>query len=390
MTESKDYEQWLLRLHDIGDDGERSRQAWELYEELRNNGMLPLVVETRAYFIFHGQASQVALAGDWTYWQVASSLKRLEGTDLFYRALEFPKTARLQYKFLVDGDFRVDPGNNRLSREGFGVNSEFWMSAYADNSWLMPPSEHLERGTVERLELDSRTLDQRREVFLYTPAGAADAGGDPLPVLIVHDGAEALEIGRFHHILDHLIAAGRIRPCVALFIPPTNRHDEYALNMRYIRFTVRDALPFALGVWKARGIRISSAAPDRCVLGASLGGLLSTMTALRYPLVVGSCIAQSPAYWWARGEIFRTPYFRNAAKLRVILQTGTICDARELTRIMYQKLRLAGADVVYHEYEQGHTWGNWRTNLATALLGWIGREPVDAGATGDAVSAKAA
>ena len=114
------------------------------------------------------------------------------------------------------------------------------------------------------------------------------------------------------------------------------------------------------------------------------------MTALRYPLVVGSCIAQSPAYWWARGEIFRTPYFRNAAKLRVILQTGTICDARELTRIMYQKLRLAGADVVYHEYEQGHTWGNWRTNLATALLGWIGREPVDAGATGDAVSAKAA
>jgi enterochelin esterase-like enzyme len=114
------------------------------------------------------------------------------------------------------------------------------------------------------------------------------------------------------------------------------------------------------------------------------------MTALRYPLVVGSCIAQSPAYWWARGEIFRTPYFRNAAKLRVILQTGTICDARELTRIMYQKLRLAGADVDYHEYEQGHTWGNWRTNLATALLGWIGREPVDAGGTGDAVSAKAA
>lgn len=388
MMEPKEIEQRLLRLHDIGDAAERARLAWELYEEMKGLALLPLVVDTRAYFMYHGGAEHVALAGDWTHWQIASSLRRLEGTELFYRALEFPKTARLQYKFLVDGDFRVDPGNVRISREGFGVNSEFWMSAYIDNSWLTPSSDHIERGSVERFELDSVSLGQRRQVILYTPAGAySDA--EALPLLIVHDGAEALEIGRFHHILDHLIAAGRIRRCAALFIPPSNRHEEYALNMRYVRFTVRDALPFAIDVWKRRGVRISTSPAERCVLGASLGGLLSTMTALRYPLVIGSCIAQSPAYWWDRGEIFRTAWFRNASKLRVILQTGTICDARELTRIMFQKLKLAGAAVIYHEYEQGHTWGNWRTNLAAALLGWIGREP-DAAAAGDSVSARAA
>jgi enterochelin esterase-like enzyme len=383
--EPKAFEQQLLHLGNYGDTTERAQKARELYETLKQHDMLPLVVESRAYFIFLGTAERIALAGDWTHWQIASQLKRVEGTDLFHRALEFPRTARLQYKFLVDGDFVTDPGNNRYSREGFGVNSEFWMSEYTDNSWLQAPSDGIERGTVERFELHSATLDQRRQVFLYTPAGAYNET-EPLPLLIVHDGAEALEIGRFHHILDHLIAAGRIRRCAALFIPPGNRHDEYALNMRYVRFTVRDALPYALNVWKERGVRISSAAQDRCVLGASLGGLLASMTALRYPLVVGSCISQSPAYWWARGEIFRTPYFRNASKLRVILQTGTICDARELTRIMYQKLKLAGAEVIYHEYEQGHTWGNWRTNLATALLGWIGRVPNGETASGDATA----
>lgn len=389
MMEPKDFEQRLLQLHGTSDGGERSHLAWELYDQLKGLGMLPLVVDTRVYFIFHGSASHVALAGDWTHWQIASSLVQLDGTELFYRALEFPKTARLQYKFLVDGDFRIDEGNSRLSREGFGVNSEFWMSSYTDNSWLTPPARRIERGSVARLELESRTLSQRREIFLYTPA-SHDSDTEPLPLLIVHDGGEALEIGRFHTILDHLIADGRIRRCAALFIPPSNRHEEYALNMNYIRFTVRDALPFALDAWRDRGVKISSAARDRCVLGASLGGLLSTLTALRYPLVIGSCIAQSPAYWWSRGEMFRTPYFRNASMLRVILQTGTICDARELTRIMYQKLKLAGADVVYHEYEQGHTWGNWRSNLATALLGWIGREPIDTGAQADSVSSRAA
>lgn len=389
MLEPAEYEQQLLHLHDKSDAGDRASAARELYDTLKANRMIPLVVETRAYFIFHGNVESVALAGDWTHWQIASSLRRIDGTDLFARALDFPRTARLQYKFLVDGDFIVDPGNERMSREGFGINSEFWMPAYTDHSWLTPPGDDVRRGTVDRMPIFSRTLAQHREIYLYTPDAALYAGGE-LPVLIVHDGAEALEIGQFHHILDHMIAAGRIRPCVAIFIPPHNRHDEYALNMKYMRFTVREALPFAIAEWKSRGIEVSRHAVDRCVLGASLGGLLSTMTALRYPLVVGSCIAQSPAYWWERGAIFRSPFFKNARRLRVILQTGTICDARELTRIMYQKLKLAGASVVYHEYEQGHTWGNWRTNLATALLGWIGTVPVGDTSKAGAVSSKAA
>src|SRR5688500_15728366 len=233
--------------------------------------MIPLIVDSRAYFIYRGKADDVALAGDWTHWQIASTLKRVEGTDLFMRALEFPRTARLQYKYLIDGDFVTDPGNTRMSREGFGVNSEFWMPSYVDHSWLSPAVENVRRGSIEKLSIQSRTLDQHREIYLYTSDGATTAK-EPLPLLIVHDGAEAIEIGRFHHILDHMIAAGKIRPCVAIFIPPHNRHDEYALNLKFIRFTVRDALPHALGIWKNRGVRISKKAGDRCVLGASLGG----------------------------------------------------------------------------------------------------------------------
>jgi enterochelin esterase-like enzyme len=107
------------------------------------------------------------------------------------------------------------------------------------------------------------------------------------------------------------------------------------------------------------------------------------MTLIRYPDVIGSCIAQSPAYWPNRGEIFRSPYLANARDLKVILQTGTICDARELAGIMRRRLQQLGADVVYQEFQQGHTWGNWRSNLASALEEWIGPASVNSAGRSD-------
>jgi enterochelin esterase family protein len=357
-----------------GDMEDRRRSAGDFYRDVTAHGDLPFAIGNHAYFFYHGTAKNVSIAGDWTYWQMAAPLKRIEGTDLFYSILEFPKTARLQYKLVVDGEWILDPANRRVSEEGFGVNSEFWMPDHVDPSalWRQTPAE---RGRIERYEIHSEELAEQRELFLYTPhrdSSNAGSSATPLPLLIVHDGAEALHIGRFHLILDNLIAAGRIAPTAALFIPPRNRNYEYAFNDRYIRYCSEEALPFAIETLKGQGVEISEDAADRCVLGASLGGLLSTMTLIRYPDVMGSCIAQSPAYWPNRGEIFRSPYLANARDLKVILQTGTICDARELAGIMRRRLQQLGADVVYQEFQQGHTWGNWRSNLASALEEWIG------------------
>ena len=161
-----------------------------------------------------------------------------------------------------------------------------------------------------------------------------------------------------------------IEPCCALFLPPRFRNAEYASNRLYARYCIEEAIPFAIETWKAQGIEISPAPHDRCVLGASLGGLLATEMSLAAPEVIGAVIAQSPAYWVNKGAIFQGKSLKRAGDVRVVLQTGTICDARELTRIMYGRLQERGAAVRYFEYQQGHTWGNWRSNLAEAVFAW--------------------
>ncbi|MCC7439026.1 MAG: hypothetical protein IT211_11085 [Armatimonadetes bacterium] len=371
MNKLKTFEQQLVELHDIEDKIEREKKAAALYAAIKKESGTPMALEGRAHFFFYGDASHVMIAGDWTYWQMAVPFERVAETKLFQAVLSFPRTARLQYKLVVDGNWILDPGNPHTSAEGFGVNSEFWMDEYEDRSFLTPPKDQsIKRGTITRHSLKSEILHEEREFFLFTPGSAA---ADPLvehQLLLVHDGAEAISIGRFHHILDHLMVAGKLPSTCAIFIPPHNRHTEYALNKNYEQFCVEEVIPKAVEIWKERGVKISEDPQDRCVTGASLGGLLATQTALDFPKQLGAVIAQSPAYWVTRGAIFRPASLKNAPDILFVLETGTVCDARELTRIMYARLRNVGAEATCMEYVQGHTWGNWRTNLADGLLAW--------------------
>jgi enterochelin esterase family protein len=41
---------------------------------------------------------------------------------------------------------------------------------------------------------------------------------------------------------------------------------------------------------------------------------------------------------------------------------------------MRAALDSAGYDLIYREYPEGHTWGNWRTHLIEALKHFFGRK----------------
>jgi enterochelin esterase family protein len=157
-----------------------------------------------------------------------------------------------------------------------------------------------------------------------------------------------------------------------VFIAPNlpKRNDEYTLNPAYLKFCLEEALPKALAEANTRGYQVSTKPVERCVAGASLGGLLSTYIALHHPTEFGVIFAQSPAYWWHKGVIFSEENMKNAAQIRAILQTGTVADAHTLTVRMREMLLERGAEVSYFEFVQGHTWGNWRTSFAQGILAW--------------------
>ncbi len=352
---------------------ERKQLASNLWNSIVDEKANPLIDEDSAYFFYGGtdSTSEVLLAGDWTHWRPGGSLKRIEHTNLFYTTQNFDKTARLQYKIIVDGVWQLDSANHRIAEEGFGVNSEFWMAEYVDESWLHYSLGVVKEGNIAKHTFKSTELDYEKTIFTYLPPVDFTLYKS-FPLLVVHDGEEALSIGRYQHIVDNLIFAKKIPPIVMVFVKPNNRHLEYIDNDNYIRFVTEEVVPFIRSFAEKNGIKISDKRKDRAVIGASLGGLLSTYTVLKYPKTFGVCIAQSPSYWWNKGEIYKSPYLRNASEIFFILQTGTVCDARDLTFFMKNRLlQHKVKNVRYSEFVQGHTWGNWKSNFANSLLEWF-------------------
>jgi len=64
-------------------------------------------------------AGQICLAGDFNNWKVCESELTHVGEDLWTIALELPR-GRHEYMFVVDGQWRTDPGAMLFSDDGFG------------------------------------------------------------------------------------------------------------------------------------------------------------------------------------------------------------------------------------------------------------------------------
>ncbi|MCX7930273.1 MAG: alpha/beta hydrolase-fold protein [Chlorobi bacterium] len=359
-------EQALFSLLEHRSESERYQHAQQLWNEVLTAKANPLTAGKRALFLHWSSAETVQLVGDWTFWQPSMPMEKIGGTDLHYVVLEFPEDARLQYKLVVDGQWVLDPANERVVEEGFGLNNEFWMPRYQDRSFL-DIGRSVSRGTLERRIVESAVLASHREVFYYMPTVLTILPAT-MKLLIVHDGEEAIRIGKFPRILDNLHALGLVEPVAACFLSPRDRNLEYAASDAYVDFVAEELLPIIRRYFAdEHGVAVGEGSASVAVTGASLGGLLATKTALLFPERIGQVLAQSPSYWWNRGEIFRMPQLRNAHRLHVVIQTGTICDARELSSLMAQRLRAIGARVDYFEYSQGHTWGNWRTTFADGI-----------------------
>jgi hypothetical protein len=128
------------QLFTTKDVDERKQKADELWKSIVEEKANPLILEDSAYFFVGGDDStqEVLVAGDWTHWRPGGKFKRLEHTNLFYTVQHFDATARLQYKIIIDGNWQLDSANQRIAEEGFGVNSEFWMS-----DMLMSPTSNM-------------------------------------------------------------------------------------------------------------------------------------------------------------------------------------------------------------------------------------------------------
>jgi len=172
---------------------------------------------------------------------------------------------RLEYKFIVDGEWKVDPLCTNVIDNGVGGQNSYFVVGEFHEPPELEAVESIPHGHVEEFELASERLGNRRAMYVYLPPVTIPRGS-PLPALYVHDGGEYLSRARLPVVLDNLIHAGEVAPLIAVMVDPVNRMTEYRLNGAYLDFVVSELMPHIDGRFHTL-----ASSKGRGVMGASLG-----------------------------------------------------------------------------------------------------------------------
>ncbi len=342
---------------------EKNRQAIvDLY--FKEDRDFPIIEsESIAYFVYQSQtATSVNVAGDFNGWS-QNSLTLVAGTDLWYTMNIFQPDARLDYKFVVDGSWILDPKNTKTVSGGFGPNSELAMPDYIQPTEIFP-KEGVTYGTLTAGTISSTNTGKTYDLKvllppLYDPLGS-------YPVAYFQDGSEYLSLAKALTTIGNLIADGSIEPLIAVFVTPTNRNVEYAFQDRfkYTDFFVAELVPYIDGAFATD--------PDpqrRAVIGDSYGGNISAIISFTHPEVFGNCGLHSGAFQ-ENGYETNTIVMDGVEKeIRVAsiwgsYEGGLTDNMRNLQEYLIEK----SYDLYCKELPEGHSWGLWRATLDDMLI----------------------
>ena len=319
--------------------------------------------DTLVHFIFNSPSQSVAMAGDATGWRPDKEFTSIAGCTFRYFTTSYPKEARLDYKLVINGtDWILDPGNPHVCAAGFGPNSELRMPGCipAPESRYDPGISH---GTILDTTFYSSSLKNSRQVRIYLPPGY-DTTTRNYPVVLFHDGPEYITLCKANNILDYLISHRLIEPVIALFVPPIDRTEEYAGGqIEAFTFFITDEL---MPVAEMR-YRISKDPSKRSMIGASNGGNIALYIGIKKPASFGLIGAQSSN---VIPIIAKTLAKEPHLTLKFYLDIGTydLVPLIPLVRHLKDVLANKNYDVRYHEWPEGHSWGNWMGHLRFPLM----------------------
>lgn len=369
---------------------QRQHATGQIWQTVVDAGDIPFVRGDSALFLWRGASDRVSVAGDFNGWRPdADSLARIGESDIWMRAISLPRGARIEYKFVVgarDARWLVDPANPRVAFGGAGENSELRMPDWRENP-LAVPNPDIQVGLFnDAVESYSVLFDDPVTFWLYTPAAAA--GKSKLPVIYATDGQEYADprLGALPTIVDNLIEAGLIEPCLVVFVSPIRvdsasgrevnlRRTQYVGDSAFASFVATELVPLVDAIYPTRPDRNA-----RVILGTSLGGLFATMMGVEHGDVFGKLAIQSPAYWvtvadspfgWSGAPMVERVADVAPGTLTIAMSSGTIRDSNADAVEVRDALIQAGQHVRYFESAEGHSWTNWRNclpDLLTALL----------------------
>jgi enterochelin esterase family protein len=358
------FEAWKLRLERTPPEDLGAVQ--EQFLHLLGTIGTPLLDGAKVHFIYHDpRAVNVAVAGEFNEWarnNEAIPMQRLGGTGLFHHTLIVPGPARLEYKFLVDGEWKSDPLCQHRSGSR-GEDTYFVVGDLRD-----PPELEWNAGTahgrIEEFEFTSRLLGNRRRVSVHLPAAYDLAADARLPALYVHDGHKYLEHAHITNAMDNLLHDRSILPTIMVLIDPVERRREYKADDSYRDFLCDEFIPAIDDRYRTVRDR-----EGRSVMGTSLGGLGAVYAALTRPQLFARAGGQSSALHYQEERLMTLLRAVAGASIDFYFDVGTyeprfIPAHRRLVALLREK----GWPCRYRELPGSHNWSNWRAHLKDLLV----------------------
>ncbi len=344
----------------------------------------PLVEQdSLLHFVWFGRADSVLVNGSLQKgWRSPERLLAIPCGDtagspkFFYRSYTVPPDSRLEYKFIVNGVYQLDPANRRVTPPGDFQNSEAVMPGFR-MSLLSVRREGIRHGSVDTLIFASR--DSRikpRSVTVYLPPGYRSLSN--LPVVYVHDGVSAFRYAAFATVIDNLIADGQLPPIIGVFVPPVEREREYIglATPEYIAAFCDELVPLIDSVY-----RTSRMPEHRGVMGISSGGHIALTMAIVRPDCFHRVAGQSSTIT----PILRTALAarRQSTPLPPTMKVWIDCGRYDIQTDEYdfpvqnrefsEELARDGVTVRYREVHDGHDWASWRERTPEILRFFFGR-----------------
>lgn len=331
---------------------------------LAHHTKMPLIEQDSiCQFIYRGSVSSVSMAGDANYWDMnASPMHKLLSTNLWYYSAVYPPDARLEYKFVVNGStWTIDPLNPRIA-PGEYQNSDLIMPAYR-----FPPElkyyADIPHGVLHDTVITSNKLGNTRKIWVYTPPLYYDSPEVRYALALFHDGGGWVNSANVQNSLDYLINKDYIRPLIAVFVPPVQRHEEYIGDKQenFIGFISEELMPYI-----DRRYRTEAGSEHRATLGISNSGNIAMLIALRLPgmFTKGASFSGyiTPSTLWEFED-----YSPSILKLYVDAGTYDLSGFCDLSKSFCQILHNSGCSHMFNEWHEGHNWGSWGAHLDDAL-----------------------
>jgi enterochelin esterase family protein len=337
-----------------------------LLEKAKESGN-PVIEGNQVTFVWQGKSAP-NLVDDVHGWEdYPQKMTRIE-KDIWGYSLQLPADAYLEYCFYEPRSKQriADPLNEKTVYNGLGnYNHYFSMPEHIPTS-LATFDKKIPHGKVTQYLVDTWMLadNGQRDVSLYRPPVK-----EPVPLLIVYDGADYLERAKLNVIVDNLIHQQRIEPIAMAFLHNGGEHRgvEYACSDATIMWLDNIILPLARRHLNLLDVRTHRGAYG--AMGASFGGLMSVYTGLRMPEIFGRVISQSGVFEsegrdFAAVDLIRAGQSRD---IKIWMDIGRFDWLLDDNRRLQPILQESGYNITYREFSGGHNYTCWQNEVGVAL-----------------------